>query len=112
METPYIIQVDAKGCQRICLADGTPIPAQVESTCYQDVEQARKGECTFSVLCMAITGKPGYDPSTGAIEVVGAFSFKLPDGRICDVDNLIERQLANGGNAAQIVVTAKLKPSA
>ncbi|MBK7377279.1 MAG: hypothetical protein IPJ02_17540 [Chitinophagaceae bacterium] len=104
---PYIVQVDANGCQRLCLADGTPIPAQIESTLYQDTEQARQGLCTFSVLVF-IEDEIGLNASTTIRIATEGWSLQMPDGRILDVDNYIKRQTRHGVNAVQLTVTAKM----
>ncbi len=106
----YIVQVDAKGCQRLCLADGTPIPAQIESTLYQDTEQAMQGICTFSVLVF-IEDEIGLNASTTIRIATEGWALQMPDGRILEVDNYIKRQCRYGVNAAQLTVTAKMVQS-
>lgn len=107
-ETPYIVQVDSKGVQRLCLSDGTPIPLQIESCCTQTTEQSKIGLCTYSVLIFI--EKEHATCATGGATMLDNWSIKLPNGTICDVDHVSEFNV-QGTPAAYLTVTARLKPT-
>lgn len=109
METPYIVQVDERGTQRLCLADGRPIPAQIQSACFQTTEQARVGECTYEVSVYCSDERP-YSVSSGC-RIIDDFSIQMPDGTVCEFDRVVKVVRGEESTTAILYTTAKLKPT-
>ena len=107
-KTPYIVVVDKYGCQRLCLSDGTPIPAQAESSLYQNAEQAIQGLCTFNVF-VYVVDETTISASTG-VKVVDNRTVKMPDGLICEFDYVV-RCFRDGIPGAYLTTTARLPPT-